>query len=412
MSGPRLMVKNTFLTIVDPEDDHADCAHPIKSKRSRSVSDASDTSSIVSAPVPSSTASARSTLDSNTSAQALWDEANNFQQMHARLQHLSEFEQRRQSNVQDSTRPPSLLATARQSLSSGSSVRKTSKEKVKAEKEKELQPREKDREVPSIAAAVGIAMDKSRKHKQSRGGHVEAQRLPDVSTVSAVLHGATLTASMSRDQGYPSSAGHVDPGPAELEPVPAEDESSHDGPRTTVMLRNLPNEYSRCMLLELLDSEGFFGHYDFVYLPIDFTSRTNFGYAFINLVASAQAERFKSFFQGFNRWSTPCDKVADVTWSSTHQGLAEHINRYRNSPIMHDTMPDECKPVIFSNGVRTSFPPATKTTKPPRVRPSKSRSLRGVLQEDRVCIFGVEESAESASFMDKVRKNLAASEEK
>merc|ERR1719163_748335 len=38
------------------------------------------------------------------------------------------------------------------------------------------------------------------------------------------------------------------------------------GPYLTVMLRNLPNNYTRAMLLKLIDSEGFGGKYDFVYL--------------------------------------------------------------------------------------------------------------------------------------------------
>ena len=48
-------------------------------------------------------------------------------------------------------------------------------------------------------------------------------------------------------------------------------------PYVTVMLRNLPNNYSRAMLLELLDSEGFAGQYDFFYLPMDFKSRASLG---------------------------------------------------------------------------------------------------------------------------------------
>lgn len=39
--------------------------------------------------------------------------------------------------------------------------------------------------------------------------------------------------------------------------------------RTTVMLRNVPNDYTRQMLLDMLDDEGFKALYDFVYLPID-----------------------------------------------------------------------------------------------------------------------------------------------
>ena len=40
--------------------------------------------------------------------------------------------------------------------------------------------------------------------------------------------------------------------------------------RTTVMLRNVPNNYTREMFLALLDDNGFAGRYDFVYLPCDF----------------------------------------------------------------------------------------------------------------------------------------------
>ena len=28
-------------------------------------------------------------------------------------------------------------------------------------------------------------------------------------------------------------------------------------------------------------------------------------------------------------------KVCRVTWSGPHQGLAAHVERYRNSPVMH-----------------------------------------------------------------------------
>ena len=37
-----------------------------------------------------------------------------------------------------------------------------------------------------------------------------------------------------------------------------------------VMLRNLPNNYTRDMFLSLLDEQGLSGLYDFVYLPMDF----------------------------------------------------------------------------------------------------------------------------------------------
>lgn len=142
---------------------------------------------------------------------------------------------------------------------------------------------------------------------------------------------------------------------------------------TTVMIRNLPTDYTREMLLELLDSEGFAGKYDFVYLPIDFNSQGGLGYAFVNLICPVEAQRFWQQFDGFSRWALPSDKVCSLNWSSPHQGLAPHIERYRNSPVMHQDVPDNFKPMIFVDGVRIQFPPPTRPLKAPRLRVRESK---------------------------------------
>jgi hypothetical protein len=139
-------------------------------------------------------------------------------------------------------------------------------------------------------------------------------------------------------------------------------------PRTTLMLRNIPNCYSRSVLLELLDGHGFKGSYNLVYLPIDFNTNCGFGYAFVNFVDTESAEVFMSRLQGYSNWATPSDKVLDVTWSNAHQGFEAHVERYRNSPMMHETVPDELKPVIFVSGERVPFPPPTKKPRAPRTR--------------------------------------------
>lgn len=153
------------------------------------------------------------------------------------------------------------------------------------------------------------------------------------------------------------------PGEAEA-PLEEEDESTF----TTVMMRNLPNNYSRHMLLELLDSEGFTACYNFIYLPIDFNSRASFAYAFINFVCSEDAARFRRHFDGFSKWAFPSEKVCQVDWSRPHQGLSAHVERYRNSPVMHESVDDECKPAMFENGMRAAFPPPVKRIKAPRIR--------------------------------------------
>lgn len=138
---------------------------------------------------------------------------------------------------------------------------------------------------------------------------------------------------------------------------------------TTVMMRNIPNRYTQHMLLTLIDDMGFKGRYDFVYLPMDFRNGVNLGYAFVNLVSHPDALQMMSTFQGFSKWFFDSAKVCEVAWAAPHQGLEEHVERYRNSPVMHPTMPDEYKPMMFRDGVRVPFPPPTKAIRAPKLRP-------------------------------------------
>jgi hypothetical protein len=154
------------------------------------------------------------------------------------------------------------------------------------------------------------------------------------------------------------------------------DEHGSDAEKTTAMLRNLPNNYSRAMLLELIDSQGFAGQYDFVYLPMDFKSHASLGYAFVNLLTPQLAKQFWNKLDGFHQWAVPSQKVCSMSWSHPHQGLQAHTDRYRNSPVMHEEVPDEYKPVVFKDGQRMSFPPATMKLRAPamgRARAGRQR---------------------------------------
>jgi len=48
------------------------------------------------------------------------------------------------------------------------------------------------------------------------------------------------------------------------------------------------------------------------------------------------------------------------------QGLEANIERYRNSPTMHELVPDAYRPMLFVNGQQVAFPAPTKKIKPPR----------------------------------------------
>lgn len=71
------------------------------------------------------------------------------------------------------------------------------------------------------------------------------------------------------------------------------------------------------------------------------------------------------------------DKIAQVCWSDPLQGLKAHIERYRNSPMMHESVDAKFKPMMFSNGARVPFPAPTKKLKPPRMRHARGEGEIG-----------------------------------
>jgi len=144
-------------------------------------------------------------------------------------------------------------------------------------------------------------------------------------------------------------------------------DSSQDT-RTALMMRNLPNDYTRDMVLTLLDSKGFQGYYDFFYLPVDFQRGSGLGYAFVNFVSHGYAEHARQVFQSFKDWKIPSQKVLEVSWSGFSQGLEANIERYQNSSVLHPSVPEEFKPLLFVNGLRVAFPSPTKAIKHPRLK--------------------------------------------
>lgn len=145
------------------------------------------------------------------------------------------------------------------------------------------------------------------------------------------------------------------------------DSSAPESGQTTVMLRNLPNDYDRGMLMELLESKGFSACFDFVYLPFDFRKHAGLGYAFVNLVTPQEVLRAMTELAGFNAWRVKSQKVLQVTWSKPLQGLEANIERYRNSPVMHPEVPECFKPMLFLDGVRVDFPAPTKVLQMPNL---------------------------------------------
>jgi len=131
-------------------------------------------------------------------------------------------------------------------------------------------------------------------------------------------------------------------------------------PYTTVMLRNIPNKYTREMLIKQL-SLDFNGEFDFMYLPIDFKNKCNVGYGFLNFRSQESCERFIGCFHGVDvRKCLPglnSKKIVEVTPARV-QGLSENVRRLRNSPVMNQLSDHpEWMPLLFDeNGIDEPFP--------------------------------------------------------
>jgi hypothetical protein len=155
-------------------------------------------------------------------------------------------------------------------------------------------------------------------------------------------------------------------------PVPSQN-TVDPSTATTVIMRKLPKTLSRDGIVALMDEKGFRGSYDLVYAPVDFATRSGLGYVFVNLVSPEAAKSFVDAFNGFSDWPSVSSKVCEVSWSCELQGLDAHVQRYRDSPVLHESVPDIFRPVLFKDGERIAFPPPTKVIKQPRLRASRQK---------------------------------------
>ncbi|CAK0909501.1 unnamed protein product [Prorocentrum cordatum] len=130
-------------------------------------------------------------------------------------------------------------------------------------------------------------------------------------------------------------------------------------PSTTAMVHNVPSRVLRDDVLDKLDEMGFTGCYDFVYVPVDFRTGSNRGYAFVNFINEEDTWRFMHVFHGLHHWQCKYLKVCTVSLSRV-RGLAANIEKYRNSAVMRDEVPDKFRPAIFHGGERVPFPGPTR----------------------------------------------------
>ncbi|CAA7042846.1 unnamed protein product [Microthlaspi erraticum] len=121
--------------------------------------------------------------------------------------------------------------------------------------------------------------------------------------------------------------------------------------RTTLMIKNIPNKYTRKMLLAAID-ETSRGTYDFLYLPIDFKNKCNVGYAFINMLSPTFIIALYEAFDGKKWEKFNSEKVASLAYARI-QGKTALIAHFQNSSLMNEDR--QCHPIVF-DGLESSYP--------------------------------------------------------
>ncbi|GLJ12887.1 hypothetical protein SUGI_0199850 [Cryptomeria japonica] len=140
-------------------------------------------------------------------------------------------------------------------------------------------------------------------------------------------------------------------------------------PRTTLMVRNIPNKYSQPQLIKLLDEHCLQQNsqksvsnnevesaYDFVYLPVDFKNRCNLGYGFVNFTSVKGAVRFYKarHLKMWERFNS--SKFCEINYARL-QGKAALEEHFLNSTFPCNM--EKYLPVKFSpprNGIQCTPP--------------------------------------------------------
>jgi len=119
---------------------------------------------------------------------------------------------------------------------------------------------------------------------------------------------------------------------------------------TTLMIRNIPNAYTRAMFVTEIDALGLTGTYDFLYLPIDKNTEWNVGYAFVNFLTPEKASECNRLltnhtFRCFEHNSAKITKI-----SPAHiQGLEKNLAYYQKTAV-HCAGRIASRPLVLPGG--------------------------------------------------------------
>lgn len=115
---------------------------------------------------------------------------------------------------------------------------------------------------------------------------------------------------------------------------------------TTLMIRNIPSQYTPEALMREWPNEG---TYDFLYLPFNSQAQRNLTYAFVNFTSPAFAIEFKHMWQKMRLKQFAVQKPLNIGFADV-QGRDENLRQLKKKRLLHAKV-KQCQPLVFRDGV-------------------------------------------------------------
>jgi len=97
---------------------------------------------------------------------------------------------------------------------------------------------------------------------------------------------------------------------------------------TTIMVQNIPAQFTIWEFLNNIDNQFFKGLYDYYYQPVDYQTRAMKAFAFVNFVSPAIAALFKIRFHGKRLPSCHSEDEPILVLAALEQGLEANVVKY------------------------------------------------------------------------------------
>jgi hypothetical protein len=123
------------------------------------------------------------------------------------------------------------------------------------------------------------------------------------------------------------------------------------GQLTTVMIRNVPCEYTQDDLIEEVSERlGCQDLFDFFYLPWDTPNNANIGYAFVNFKDTTTAQRAVQVFSNYRFKNCQKSRKVAKVLAAHIQGLENNLRHLQDRAVVHGN--HQCTPVVMWNGAK------------------------------------------------------------